>query len=382
MDKVTEATSLYIHVPFCLKKCPYCDFFSVPAATADIGSYADLLIRHLQIISGNGEQKRLEAVFFGGGTPSLLSPAGVGRILETAERLFGFTGSIEISLEANPGTVDAGNLAGFRAAGVNRLSIGVQALCDRNLHLLGRPHSAAEAEDAIRLARDAGFANLSCDLMFALPGQSIGQLKDDLERILAHDPEHLAIYGLTIEAGTPFFDRLQAGMLAEPDEEIYVNGYRLMHRTMSEAGYRHYEISNFARPGFECRHNLRYWRRRENLAIGAGAHSFRDSGWGERLAVADDLPAYTEKIGAGRDPAERIETFDQPGAMFETLYLGLRTAAGVDDDLFKKRFGVSVEAAWPEAVARCGELLSRAGGRWRLSLDGWLLFNTLLARFR
>ena len=378
-----DVTSLYIHVPFCLKKCPYCDFFSVPAASADIGSYADLLIRHLHFLSEQPDNnKQLESIFFGGGTPSLLPPDDVGRILQTAEELLGFTKDVEISLEANPGTVDAKNLEGFRKAGINRLSIGVQALCDKNLHLLGRPHSAAEAEEAIRMARAAGFSNLSCDLMFALPGQSIGQLKADLECLLTHDPEHLAIYGLTFEEGTPFFEQLQEGKLAEPDEEIYVNGYRLLHQLLTDAGYRHYEISNFARPGFECRHNLRYWRRRENLAIGAGGHSFMERGWGERWAVADDLELYRQNLEFGRDPAESIETFDQLAAAFETLYLGLRTAEGVGDEEFRKNFGEAIADLWPEAIGKCGAMLSHKEGFWRLNPDGWLLFNTLLAHFR
>ncbi len=381
MDKDTVTTSLYIHVPFCLKKCPYCDFFSVAVDSADIGSYADLLIQHLHLLSEQSDSNKLESIFFGGGTPSLLPPAAVGRILQTAEELFGFTEDSEISLEANPGTVDADNLAGFRSAGINRLSIGVQALCDKNLHLLGRPHSTLEAEEAVRLAREVGFTNLSCDLMFALPGQAVGQLRDDLDRILAHQPEHLAIYGLTIETGTPFFDLLQAGDLQEPDEEIYVDGYRLLHETMSEAGYRHYEISNFARPGFECRHNLRYWRRQENLAIGAGAHGFRETGWGERWAVPDDLVLYAEKLAAGDDPAERIESFDQASAMFETLYLGLRTDEGVNQEQFRTRFDVTIAEAYPQAIARCGDMLTREKGVWRLNSDGWLLFNTLLSYF-
>lgn len=382
LNKNTATTSLYIHVPFCLKKCPYCDFFSVPVDSANIGSYADLLVRHLQVLSGQGESKSLESVFFGGGTPSLLSPGDIGRILDTAEEQFGFTEDIEISLEANPGTVDGGSLAGFRSAGVNRLSIGIQALCDRNLHLLGRPHSADEAEEAIHQARAAGFTNLSVDLMFALPGQPVAQLQDDLQRLLNHQPEHLAIYGLTFEAGTPFFDRLQSGRLQEPDEEIYVGGYRRIHETLSGAGYRHYEISNFARTGFACRHNRRYWERRDNLAIGAGGHSFREAGWGERWAVADDLERYRESLEDGRDPSERVERFDQAGAMFETLFLGLRTDRGIDDALFRARFGQAVAEAYPGAVEKCGRLLRNDNGNWRLNVDGWLLFNTLLAHFR
>ncbi len=257
----------------------------------------------------------------------------------------------------------------------------MQALCDRNLQLLGRPHSAAEAETAIRQARTAGFANLSADLMFALPGQTVAQLADDLERLMAHDPEHLAIYGLTVEEGTPFAGLHESGQIELPGDDDYVAAYQLLHGTMTAAGYRHYEISNFARPGYACRHNLRYWQRQENLAIGAGGHSFHATGWGERRAIAGDLQRYADRLLAGCDPAEPVESFDRPGAMAETLYLGLRTAAGVDAAAFRQRFGVGIEERWPSAVQKCGDMLSLQDGRWRLNPDGWLVFNTLLACF-
>jgi len=373
--------ALYIHVPFCLQKCPYCDFYSVPRSAADIDSYPELLIRHLRLIANQNAPNKLSTIFFGGGTPSLLAPDDINRILRTAEALFGFSEDVEISLEANPGTIDAERLDSLRAAGINRLSIGVQSLCDRELQLLGRPHTASRAIEAIRAARAAGFDNISCDLMFALPGQSVEQLRESLVRLLEHNPEHLAIYGLTIEEGTPFHACRASGQLEEVDEEIYVAGYRMLHATLAAAGYRHYEISNYARPGFECRHNLRYWQRRANLAIGAGAHSFVEQGWGERWAVPDDLAVYRDRLVNGVDPADCMETFDERAAMAETLYLGLRTAAGVDDAAFRRRFQISVQQAYPEAVRKCADHLVLEEGCWRLDTDGWLLFNSLLMHF-
>lgn len=381
LQKEYEKTSLYIHVPFCLKKCPYCDFYSVPAASADLDSYADFLIRHLHIISERSEPKKLESIFFGGGTPSLLSPKKVGRILETAEKWFGMTGDVEISLEANPGTVDRDKLADLCSAGVNRLSIGVQSLCDSKLHALGRIHRANEAEEAIRMARTAGFENLSCDLMFALPGQTVDELRADLAKILDHRPEHLSIYGLTVEEGTPFAQLEQQGELLLPDEDAYVEQYHLLREVLETVGYSHYEISNFAWPGYECRHNLRYWQRRENLAVGAGAHSFSSDGWGERRAVPANLERFAAAAEAGQDPAEVIERFDRQAAMAETLYLGLRTATGVDTVTFKSRFGVAVDRAFPDAVRKSTPYLHYEAGYWRLDVDGWLLFNSLLAHF-
>jgi len=374
-------TALYIHIPFCLQKCPYCDFYSVPQSAADIASYPELLIRHLQLIAHHAEPKKLSTVFFGGGTPSLLAPADVSRILQTAESLLSFSEDVEISLEANPGTIDIERLKGLRAAGINRLSIGVQSLCDRDLQLLGRPHTASRAIEAIREARVAGFTNISCDLMFSLPGQSVEKLRESLMRLLEYNPEHLAIYGLTIEEGTPFHARRASGQLEEVDEEVYVSSYRMLHAELVAAGYRHYEISNFARPGFECRHNLRYWQRRENLAIGAGAHSFVEEGWGERWAVPADLTLYRDNLVHGVDPSECLETFDLRAAMGETLYLGLRTAAGVDDAVFRRRFQISVQQAYSGAVRKCAGHLVLEEGCWRLDNAGWLLFNSVISNF-
>jgi oxygen-independent coproporphyrinogen-3 oxidase len=311
----------------------------------------------------------------------VLPTEDVGKILQAAEELFGFTDNVEISLEANPGTVSAESLHGFKAAGVNRLSIGVQSLCDRNLHRLGRQHDVAAAHATIDNARKAGFDNISCDLMFALPGQSVDGLAEDLDILLEHQPEHLAVYGLTIEEGTPFFSLLEQGQLELPDDDQYITAYRLLHDKLASAGYRHYEISNFARPGFECRHNQRYWQRQPNLAIGAGAHSFYGHGWGERRAVADDLAEFSDKIRSECEPSQTIESFDRLAAMAETLYLGLRTDRGVDAEQFRKSFSADLEEVYPEAVKKCGEMLALKEGSWRLNLDGWLLFNTLLSHF-
>lgn len=382
MAEASNTTSLYIHVPFCLKKCPYCDFFSVPVENQNISGYADLLLRHLSLLAEQSNKPpKLESIFFGGGTPSLMSVIDIGRVIEQAEKLFGLTADVEVSIEANPGTVNAETLQGFKAVGVNRLSIGVQSLCDRNLHRLGRQHDVAAAQAAIGNARKAGFDNISCDLMFALPEQSSEDLSKDLDTLLEYQPEHLAVYGLTIEEGTPFFSLMEQGQLELPDEDQYVAAYRLLHEKLASTGYRHYEISNFARPGFECRHNQRYWQRQANLAIGAGAHSFSNRDWGERRAVADDLPTYVEQIRAGSEPSQEIESFDRLAAMAETLYLGLRTDRGVDAEQFKKSFDADLKEVYPEAVKKCGEMLTLKDGFWRLNLDGWLLFNTLLSHF-
>jgi oxygen-independent coproporphyrinogen-3 oxidase len=373
---------LYFHIPFCRRKCPYCDFYSLEEGAGGLEAYPDLLATHLAFERRKELwQGPFETVFFGGGTPSLLEPAAIGRVLEAADRLFGLAEGAEISLEANPGTVSPESLAGYRAAGVNRLSLGIQSLDPQSLKLLGRIHSPEEAKTAVAWARRAGFDNLSCDLMFALPGQTTEKLEAELDRFLDLSPDHLSAYGLTVEEETPFYHLHRAGGLDLPDEDRCAELFRAVDERLGGEGFGHYEISNHARSGRECRHNLLYWRRRPYLGIGVGAHSFRGRGWGERRAVPADLARYAHALSRGADPAETLETFERRGAMAETLYLGLRTADGVAEEAFRARFGAGVAEAFPEAVRGAGERLALRDGRWRLDLDGWLLFNHFIAPF-
>jgi oxygen-independent coproporphyrinogen-3 oxidase len=374
--------ALYLHIPFCRRKCPYCDFFSLAGHASQLAHYPDLLIRHLRLAAGLGRGEEPPAsVFFGGGTPSLLPAEAVAHILAAAGAEYGLAVAAEVTLEANPGTVSPATLAGYRQAGVNRLSLGVQSLDDAGLHTLGRVHSAAEAGQAAVWARQAGFANLSLDLMFALPGQTVADLHAEIDRLLALSPEHLSCYGLSVEEQTPFYHLHRRGDLELPDEERYAELFLTLHERLTEAGYEHYEISNYARPGRECRHNLGYWQRQPYLGVGAGAHSFADQGWGARLAVPADLERYARLLASGKDPAEVLETFDRRGAMAETLYLGLRTAAGVDDDRFRQRFGLGVAEAFPAAIEKAGRHLRLRAGKWAFDLDGWLLYDHLITPF-
>lgn len=373
--------SLYVHVPFCRRKCPYCDFYSVPAEEAALAAYPELLCRQLELTPRPAWPGVVDTVFFGGGTPSLLSPPAIAAVLAGIDRHFGLTAVAEITLEANPGTVTLESLAGYRAAGVNRLSLGIQSLQPEQLQRLGRIHSSRDARQAVGWARQAGFDNLSCDLMFALPGESAVALQAEIRAFLDLAPEHLSCYGLSIEEATPFYHLHRAGELPLPDDELYRQHYLELHETLQAAGYEHYEIANYARPGQQCRHNLTYWRRLPYLGIGAGAHSFAGPGWGKRLAVPRDLTRYAAVLGQNVDPSEELERFDRQGAMAETLYLGLRTAEGVCDRQFRTRFGLGVAEAFPAAVARAGQRLVRKDGCWRLDLDGWLLYDHLIASF-
>lgn len=373
--------ALYLHIPFCRRKCPYCDFFSVAEDSVQLEGYSALLIKHLQLAARQGVSGPFETVFFGGGTPSLLPPRRVAQILATAGELFGFDPQAEITLEANPGTVTAASLEGYRAAGVNRLSLGLQSLQPANLQRLGRIHSGDQARQAVTLARAAGFNNLSLDLIFGLPGQTLVALQAELEDFLALEPEHLSVYGLTIEEETPFHHQYRRGELSLPEDETAAAMFLALHQQLAQRGYDHYEISNYARPGYPCRHNQRYWQRLPYLGVGAGAHSFQAQGFGSRWSVAPDLQRYAQRLAAGLDPAEQLESFDQRGAMAETIYLGLRTAQGVAEADFRARFGFGVGEAFTTAVAKCGGHLTFDDGHWRLRPEGWLLFDHLITPF-
>lgn len=375
-------SSLYLHIPFCRSKCPYCDFFSQVGSQEQVSEYVDLLLQHLHIeqrISPSGSP--LETIFFGGGTPSLLSAEQVARLLTQLETAFGFSGDCEISLEANPGTLDQGKLRGYRSAGINRLSLGVQSLSARQLQQLGRIHSVDDARSSAIMARRAGFENLSFDLMFSLPGQSMTELKESLQELLALQPQHLSLYGLTFEPGTVMTARLQRGELEEVADEEYVAQYRHLHTRLAEAEFEHYEISNFARPGYRCRHNQVYWQRQECQALGCGAHSFLAAGWGERRHVPPDLAGYRKLLLADKDPSKRLEIFDCREAMVETIYLALRTADGLSRIDFRAVFGQFPEELFPEAFACSSEYLKRQGDRWRFTLEGWLIYDHLISRF-
>jgi len=372
---------LYLHTPFCRSKCAYCDFFSiVPATPQEVESYPALLTQELRQ-SAEAWIGPLNSIFFGGGTPSLLPVQEIKTLLDSARATFGFTDTIEISLEANPGTVSLRYLDDLRRAGINRLSLGIQALADEDLAKLGRVHTHQDSLSAMAAARRAGFDNLSLDLIYNRPGQNPDTLQTEVAQLLELQPKHLSCYELTIESGTPFAQMKESGALSLPDEEDAAAAYRCIHNELTQAGFAHYEISNFARPGYECRHNLGYWRRQPYLGLGAGAHTLRGNAWGERLSVAADLELYRQHLFAGGKTATSIEVCDQQLAMAETLYLGLRTTEGVSDARFSQQFNCTVAEVFPTAIARCGERLHHEHGLWFFDLEGWLLYDHLIANF-
>jgi oxygen-independent coproporphyrinogen-3 oxidase len=371
--------SVYFHIPFCLRKCPYCDFYSVAGEQEHIDAYVAALERQLASPMAGGFQTDgiCSSVFFGGGTPSLMTPFQVGRLLDAVARRFGFTADAEITLEANPGTVTPEKLAGWRAAGVNRLSLGAQSFDDRQLTTLGRIHNAADIVQGIHWARDAGFSNLNLDLIFGLAGQKARDLEKQLAQALDFAPQHLSLYGLGIEAGTPFGALEAQGARLSADEEDWERMYLSAHELLTAHGFHHYEISNYALAGCECRHNLRYWCRGTSLGIGAGAHGFSAQDYGVRYAVPADWQGYVR----GELAPEEIERFDRRQAMAETLYLGLRTAEGVSLEDFEERFGLKLEEAFPRELEQSGAFLEEHEERLRMRLSGWLIYDTLIQRF-
>jgi len=324
--------SLYIHYPFCVRKCLYCDFNSQATEDSTRREYAALLIKEMELRRrGLPDDLSVPTVYLGGGTPSLMDPEEVHRLIGAARRLFSVEEGAEVTIEANPGTVTPQKLAGFRDAGVNRLSLGVQSFDDRFLATLGRVHTSREAVEAFESARQAGFDNVSIDLMHSLPQQSPAEWHETLRRAVALAPEHISAYALIVEPGTPFELLEERGELPLPDEEAGAEMFESTVTLLQDAGYRHYEISNFARPGYHSRHNTVYWRRGSYLGFGAGAHSFvNDDGVGSRWSNARDPSRYAETVATGVLPEEEMHRLTVREAISEAFFLGLRRLEGVD----------------------------------------------------
>ncbi len=379
-----EDLSLYIHIPFCVRKCSYCDFLSGPAGEREQRDYKDALIREIRaadVLHGFSRDRfRADTVFLGGGTPSVLPPSFIGEILDAVRETFVLAEDAEISMEMNPETVTGASLAACREAGVGRVSFGVQSLDDRELRLLGRIHTADRARQAFREAREAGFANINVDLMTAIPGQTLKSLERTLEEVIAWGPEHISAYSLIIEEGTPFASMDLPDL---PDEEEDRRMYHYLGRRLKEAGYGRYEISNYARPGFACRHNTGYWTGHAYLGLGTGAASLAG---GDRFSNVRSLRAYLAALE--KDPLpfsceEERTSLTREDRMSEFMFLGLRLCRGVSERDFEERFHRSLmEVFGPEISRHLSEgLLVREGDRIRLSERGLDLANYVMSDF-
>lgn len=378
--------SLYVHIPYCQAKCPYCDFNSYAASAWPEDDYVRALIAELERRSAEPPFARgtIRTVFFGGGTPSLFAPQSIGRVLETADRLFGIERDAEITLEANPGTVNAAKFTGLRAAGVNRISFGAQSFDDSILKFLGRIHCANETREAARMAHRAGFERLNLDLIFAVPGQTLAGVMRDIGEAAALEPDHISAYNLTFEEGTAFFAEMRRGTIRPLETDEQAAMYGAVREELPRRGYPMYEISNYARPGRQCRHNLTYWRAEAYLGIGAGAHSFaRDAVSGRRWWNERSPARYVERaIESGRAESGS-ENVARETAMGEFVFLNLRLREGFARVDFEHRFATTFDAAFAARASRLieGGLIEDAGGRIRLSERGVELADSIFAEF-
>ncbi len=365
-----SSLSLYVHVPFCVRKCAYCDFASFPGREADWGRYFDEIMAEIRLWSETtdfgllSEKYRIKTLFIGGGTPTLVDAGYIEKTIDACRRIAPFEPGAEITAEGNPGTLTPGKLAAYRRAGVNRLSLGAQSFDEGLLRSLGRIHTAGQIGEAVTMAREAGFDNINLDLMYALPGQGMDQWADALDAAIALGVEHLSAYSLIVEPGTPMAARVALGAATVPDDDAVNAMQRQAIARLDAAGYRRYEISNYARPGRECRHNLVYWNRGDYLGLGCAAHSLLG---GRRFHNPESLDDYL--AGVRRQDEVRLTLRDE---MEETLMLSTRTVRGLDLAAWENAYGAPFERRREAAIGRLerGGLIEIGGGHLRLTTRG------------
>ena len=360
---------IYLHIPFCVKKCDYCDFTSFANAGA-LDGYVEALLREIELTARTGEYPAsFDTVFFGGGTPSLLSGEQMQRILEALRASFPIQEHAECSMECNPGTASKEHLAAYHAAGINRLSIGLQSADDALLSGIGRIHTYSQFLDTLGWAREAGFTNINADVMHGLPDQSLEQYLDTLKTVCDLELQHISSYALILEEHTPLYARVAAGRTNMPDDDAVADMQDAGIDYLESRGYHRYEISNFAREGCECRHNLTYWKNGEYIGLGVAAHSaVRQKVW-TRYANTVSLEEYMRLLRKGRLPRTETIRLQSGEEMFESIMLGLRLTRGIDRAVFTARFGLDVVEAFPRAV----ESLRKRN--WVVETPGFIALN-------
>jgi oxygen-independent coproporphyrinogen-3 oxidase len=392
-----DAVSLYIHIPFCRAKCAYCDFNSYPGLDHLFEKYVRALQREMRWVKSaqqigatvpcrRGRPLKVNTICLGGGTPTVLPLAFLGEILDACYGHFIMAEGTEIIVEANPGTVDRTYLAGLLEMGVNRLSLGVQSFHDDELRLLGRIHTAAQAVATYHLIRRVGFGNVNLDLIYGLPRQTLGSWQGTLQQAIHLQPDHLSLYCLSVEEDTPLGQRIAQGELPVPDPDLAAEMYTLAEETLDRAGYVHYEISNWAQPGHQCRHNLTYWRNQSYLGLGAGAHSYFDKKrWHNVLSPEEYITRLEVDLQGSFPPsAKEVEEIDKALEMAETMILGLRLVhEGVGLTDFRERFGRELMDVYGREIREMEQagLLEVDGERVRLTARGRLLGNEVFQQF-
>lgn len=413
-EKIAEKRplGLYVHIPFCVKKCNYCDFLSAPAGKEEQERYIEAICREIKGYAEQAKDYLVETIYFGGGTPSVLETEQIGRILKAIKEVFLVKGiqeepetkrrfslfgrgkqpeqqvteennQAELTIEVNPGTAAKEKLVAYKELGFNRLSIGVQSAHEKELALLGRIHTFEEAKQCVLWAREAGFDNISMDVISALPMQTLKEYEQTLTQILALEPEHISSYSLMIEEGTPFYERYGEGGTEKdklPDEETDRAMYALTKQKLAAAGYERYEISNYAKPGFESRHNSSYWKGTEYLGFGIGASSlFTNARYHNETALSD----YAEQVMRGEDIRRDVERLVEAEAMEEFMILGLRMIKGISRTEFQKRFGRPLETVYGSALRKLKDagLLVVEGDTVALTEHGIDVSNQVFVEF-
>src|SRR6266446_7287983 len=384
IQELLETVSLYLHIPFCHTRCYYCDFNTYAGILPLREPYVRALLTEIDMTGrmaqhADGTPRRTRTIFFGGGTPSLLTVGQVTRLLDSCRRAFAVDQEAEITLEANPGTLGPEQLVGLRAAGVNRLSLGAQSFDAQLLETLGRIHSPEEIVQALYNARVAGFTSINLDFMFGLPGQTMRHWQATLDQALALHPDHFSLYSLIIEEGTPFYTWTHEGRITPGDEDLCADMYEYADERLQAAGYEHYEISNWALPGHQCRHNLTYWHNLPYLGMGAGAYS---SFGGRRFSNVLAPLEYIRLLKARLRPEAESETIERVQEMTETAFLELRTAMGIHLPTFEQRFSESLAQFVDDRLrpVEAAGLLEQTAEWLRLSKRGRLLGNEVFSR--
>ena len=366
---------LYIHIPFCRQKCDYCDFYSLPGNGDRMEDYIKALTLHLEEVAPRTEGFAVDTVYVGGGTPSVLGEERLKRLLKTVDKRYQLERHCETTVEVNPESVTPRLLKTLHKGGVNRISMGVQSCHDEELALINRPHTFAQAQEAVGMIRGAGFTNLNLDLIFGLPSQTMDRWQESVEAVLALEPEHLSLYGLTLEEGTPLWQRRDQLTLADGD--LQADMYLWAVERLSQAGYDQYEISNFAREGKRSRHNLKYWMGREYVGFGPGAHS--DFG-GRRYSYVRNLERYIDGMLSGGKIVDASELIPAEERGYEYLMLRLRTVMGIDGVEYNRTFRMNfapLEALLRQYQDR-GWAVQEESGRWHFTPNGFLLSNQLI----
>ena len=376
---VKNAAGIYVHIPFCCKLCPYCDFYSLIGIDKRGDDFIRAIIGEIEARAGQYKSWELDTIFFGGGTPSLYSPLSLGAILEVIRSNLNLAADIEISLESNPSSLSEEKLSEYRNIGINRLSIGIQSFSDENLKTLGRIHDSKTAIESYNSARKAGFDNINIDLIYGLPGQTPDQWSNDLSRVISLNPDHISAYNLIIEPNTPFGEMYREGKLDLPSDDDQRNMYYLLNDRLIEIGYKRYELSNFARTGKQCRHNLKYWENGRYIGVGPSAVTCDRE---RRSKNSADLDKYIEHISQGKDAFESTEQVDAEKAKEERVMMGLRLSTGLSLSGYRGEFGIDLAEEKKNELSLLIErgLIEIDGDRVKIARDGLFISDEITVR--